>query len=151
MLAAQDRGEQIDRGAFETHVREAVREVVQKQASCGIDVVNDGEMSKISYSTYVKDRLTGFDDRTALSPSLRLDLPEFPGFAKRMGAVLRDFARPACTAPISYRGRADLERDIANLQAAVEGVNVTEVFMTAASPDVISLFLANQYYPTHEA
>ena len=89
MLEAQDRGEQIDRVAFEARVREAVKEVVQRQASCGIDVVNDGEMSKISYSTYVKDRLTGFDDRTAPSPSLRMDLPEFPGFAKRMGAVLR--------------------------------------------------------------
>jgi 5-methyltetrahydropteroyltriglutamate--homocysteine methyltransferase len=151
MLAAQDRGEQIDRVAFEARVREAVKEVVQRQTSCGIDVVNDGEMSKISYSTYVKDRLTGFDDRTALSPSLRLDLPEFPGFAKRVGAVLLDYARPACTGPISYRGQADVARDIANLQAAVEGAHVTEVFMTAASPGVISLFLANQYYPTHEA
>ena len=151
MLEAQDRGEQIDRVAFEARVREAVKEVVQRQASCGIDVVNDGEMSKISYSTYVKDRLTGFDDRTALSPSLRLDLPEFPGFAKRVGAVLLDYARPACTGPISYRGQADVARDIANLKAAVAGANVTEVFMTAASPGVISLFLANQYYPTHEA
>ena len=151
LLAAQDRGEQIDRVAFEARLREAVNEVVQRQASCGIDVINDGEMSKISYSTYVKDRLTGFDDRTALSPSLRLDIPEFPGFAKRVGALLLDYARPACTGPISYRGKADLERDIANLKAAVEGANVTEVFMTAASPGVISLFLANQYYPTHEA
>jgi 5-methyltetrahydropteroyltriglutamate--homocysteine methyltransferase len=151
MLEAQDRGEQIDRVAFEARVREAVNEVVQRQASCGIDVVNDGEMSKISYSTYVKDRLTGFDDRTTPSPSLRLDLPEFPGFAKRMGAVLLDYARPACTGPISYRGQADLERDIANLKAAIEGANITEVFMTAASPGVISLFLTNQYYPTHEA
>jgi len=151
LLEAQDRGEQIDRVAFEARVREAVKEVVQRQASCGIDVVNDGEMSKISYSTYVKDRLTGFDDRTALSPSLRLDIPEFPGFAKRVGALLLDYARPACTGPISYRGKADLERDITNLKAAVEGANVTEVFMTAASPGVISLFLANQYYPTHEA
>jgi|SRR2546421_13042905 5-methyltetrahydropteroyltriglutamate--homocysteine methyltransferase len=97
MLEAQDRGEQIDRVAFEARVREAVKEVVQRQASCGIDVVNDGEMSKISYSTYVKDRLTGFDDRTALSPSLRLDIPEFPGFAKRVGALLLDYARPEPT------------------------------------------------------
>src|SRR6266581_4617428 len=121
MLAAQDRGEHIDRVAFETRLRESVKEVVQRQASCGIDVVNDGEMSKISYSTYVKDRLTGFDDRTALSASMRLDLPEFPGFAKRVGALLLEYARPACTGPIRYRGKADLERDIANLQAAVEG------------------------------
>jgi 5-methyltetrahydropteroyltriglutamate--homocysteine methyltransferase len=151
ILEAQDRGEQIDRVAFEARVREAVKEVVQRQESCGIDVVNDGEMSKISYSTYVKDRLTGFDDRTALSASLRLEISEFPGFAKRVGAGLLDYARPACTGPISYRGKADLERDIANLKAAVKGANVTEVFMTAASPGVISLFLTNQYYPTHEA
>src|SRR5260221_12673154 len=147
MLYAKERGEQVDQVAFET----GVQAVVRQQAACGIDVVNDGEMSKISYSTYVKDRLTGFDDRTALSPSLRLDISEFPGFAKRVGALLLDYARPACTGPISYRGKADLERDIANLKAAVEGANVTEVFMTAASPGVISLFLANQYYPTHEA
>ena len=105
LLEAQDRGEQIDRVAFEARLREAVKEVVQRQASCGIDVINDGEMSKISYSTYVKDRLTGFDDRTALSPSLRLDLPEFPGFAKRMGAVLLDYARPACTVRLATGAR----------------------------------------------
>jgi 5-methyltetrahydropteroyltriglutamate--homocysteine methyltransferase len=151
LLEAQDRGEQIARAAFEARVREAVKEVVQRQAGCGIDVVDDGEMSKISYSIYVKDRLTGFDNRTALSPSLRLDLPEFPGFAKRVGALRLDYARPACSGPISYRGQVDLERDIANLKAAVEGAKVTEVFMTAATAGVFSLFLANQYYPTHQA
>src|SRR5258707_13004831 len=151
MLEAQDQGEQIDRVAFEARVREAVKEVVQRQASCGIDVVNDGEMSKISYNKYRKDRLTGFDARTALAASLRLAISEFRGFAKRVGALLLDYARPACTGPISYRGKADLERDIDNLKAAVEGANVTEVFMTAASPGVISLFLPNQYYPTHQA
>lgn len=108
-------------------------------------------MSKISYSTYVKDRLTGFDDRTAPSPPLQVGIPEFPGFAKRVGAMLVDYARPTCTGPIRYQGKADLERDIANLKAGLEEVNVTEAFMTAASPGVISLFLSNQYYPTHEA
>src|SRR5258708_13974312 len=95
MLEAQDRGEQIDRVAFEARVQEAVKEVVQRQASCGIDVGNDAEMSKISYSTYVKDRQTDFYDRTALSPSLPLNIPEFPAFAKRVGPFLLDFARPA--------------------------------------------------------
>jgi 5-methyltetrahydropteroyltriglutamate--homocysteine methyltransferase len=151
MLEAQDHGEQIDRAAFEARVREAVKEVVQLQASCGLDVVNDGEMSKISYSTYVKDRLTGFEDRTTPPTTLRADMSEFPGFAKRMGSILADYARPACTGPISYRGKVDLDRDIANLKAGLEGVNVTEAFMTAASPGVISLFLGNQYYPSHEA
>jgi len=148
MLEARDRGEQIDRGAFEARVREAVKEVVYKQASCGIDVVNDGEMSKISYSTYVKDRLTGFDGQSTLRLSPR-DLIDFPGYAKRRQAS--QIVRPACIGPISYQGKADLERDIANLKASLEGVNVAEAFMTAASPGVISLFLANQYYPTHEA
>ena len=144
-------GPQIDRVAFEARVPEEVKEVVLRQASCGIDVVNDGEMSKISYSTYVKDRLTDFDDQSARSASLRLDIAEFPGFAKQVGTLLVDYARPACTSPISNLGKAELDRDLANLKAAVEGANVTEVFMTAASPGVISLFLANQYYPTHEA
>jgi 5-methyltetrahydropteroyltriglutamate--homocysteine methyltransferase len=149
MLEAQDRGEPIDRGAFEARVREAVKEVVQRQANCGIDVVNDGEMSKISYSTYVKDRLTGFDGRSESQPILPQDLVEFPGYMKRRQTS--QITRPACTGPISYRGKADLERDIANFKASLEKVNVTEAFITAASPGVISLFLQNQYYPTHEA
>ncbi len=151
MLEAQDRGEPVDHAAFEALVREAVHAVIQRQASCGIDVVNDGEMSKISYSTYVKDRLTGFNGQSGPRLFSMQDLTEFPGYMKRRQTPISQVARPACTGSISYRGKADLERDIANLKTALEGVNVTEAFMTAASPGVISLFLENHYYPTHEA
>ncbi len=151
MLEARDRDEQIDRDVFEARVREAVKSVVQRQAACGIDVVNDGEMSKISYSTYVKDRLTGFGGRSERKASPPPDIADFPGFAKRLPGVRQRYTMPACNGPVSYRGKADVERDIANLKAALEGVNVTEAFMTAASPGIISFFLENQYYPTHEA
>jgi 5-methyltetrahydropteroyltriglutamate--homocysteine methyltransferase len=151
MLEAQDRGEPIDREAFEARVREAVKAVVQQQANCGIDVVNDGEMSKISYSTYVKDRLTGFGGRSERRRSVPPDIADFPGYARRLPMALPRYATPACNGPVSYRGQADVERDIANLKAALEGVRVTETFMTAASPGVIAFFLENQYYPTHEA
>src|SRR5712691_1982364 len=153
LLEAQDRGEQIDRVAFEARVREAVKEVVQRQADCGIDVVNDGEMSKISYSTYVKDRLTGFEGQSERKRSMPLDYADFPGYAKRVQMLVSSSpsAMPACNGPISYRGKDDVERDIENFKAALQDVKVTEAFMTAASPGVVSFFLENQYYPTHEA
>src|SRR5207244_4922441 len=147
MLEAQDRGEQIDRVAFEARVREAVKEVVQRQAACGIDVVNDGEMSKISYSTYVKDRLTGFEGTGPIKLGRSADLADFPEYAQRVFANFSEITGPACTGPIAYKGLAEVQRDIANLKAALQGVDVTEVFMTAASPGVISRFLENQYYP----
>jgi 5-methyltetrahydropteroyltriglutamate--homocysteine methyltransferase len=150
MLAAQDRGESIDRAAFEARVRAAVQEVVQRQVRCGIDVVNDGEMSKISYSTYVKDRLTGFDGQSAHPRTVPPDITDFPGFAGRFPATSQVSTTPVCNGPVSYRGQADVARDIANLADALAGVQVAEAFMTAASPGVIALFLENQYYPMHE-
>jgi len=151
MLAAQDRGEPIECTAFEARVRAAVQEVVQRQVRCGIDVVNDGEMSKISYSTYVKDRLTGFEGYSAQARTVPPDIADFPGYAGRLPAISQVSTMPACNGPVSYRGQADLARDLANLGDAVAGVQVAEAFMTAASPGVIALFLENQYYPMHEA
>jgi len=151
MLYAKERGEQVDQAAFETKVREAVQAVVRQQAARGIDVVNDGEMGKISYSTYVKDRLTGFEGTGRLQLGRSADLADFPEYAQRMFADISVIAGPACTGPITYKGLAELQRDIANLKAALQDVDVTEVFMTAASPGVISRFLENQYYPSHEA
>ena len=151
MLYAKERGEQVDQVAFETSVREAVQAVVRQQAACGIDVVNDGEMSKISYSTYVKDRLTGFEGTGLLKLGRSADLADFPEYAQRVFADFSEITGPACTGPITYKGLAEAQRDIANLKAALQGVDVTEVFMTAASPGVISRFLENQYYPSHEA
>jgi len=151
MLAARDRGEPIDRDAFEARVRAAVQEVVQQQARCGIDVVNDGEMSKISYSTYVKDRLTGFEGQSTQPRALPPDIADFPGFAARLPAISQVSTMPACNGPVRYRGQAEVARDLANLADALTGVQVAEAFLTAASPGVIALFLENHYYPTHEA
>ena len=125
MLYAKERGEQVDQVAFETKVQEAVQAVVRRQAACGIDVVNDGEMSKISYSTYVKDRLTGFEGTGRLKLGRSADLADFPEYAQRMFADISVIAGPACTGPITYKGLAEVQRDIANLKAALQGVDVT--------------------------
>ena len=117
------------------------------QAEVGVDVINDGEASKIGYSTYVRERLSGFSGK---GRGLTIwDLHDVPEFAQRSLAGL-DPQTPACTGPIVYQGRAALEEDIANLRTATEELTPTELFMTAASPGVISIFLENQYYSTDE-
>ena len=113
----------------------------------GVDVINDGEASKIGYSTYVRERLSGFSGK---GRGLTIwDLHDVPEFAQRSLAGL-DPQTPACTGPIVYQGRAALEEDIANLRTATEELTPTELFMTAASPGVISIYLENQYYSTDE-
>jgi 5-methyltetrahydropteroyltriglutamate--homocysteine methyltransferase len=148
MLYARDKGELQDQATFEQRVREATAEVVRKQVECGIDIVNDGEASKIGYSTYVKERLTGFGGEAG--PLRAADVLEFPEYARRVFRV-SGMKRPACTGPISYKDKAALQKDIENLKAALQGVQPEEVFMSAASPGVISLFLKNDYYPNHDA
>ncbi|HJY82707.1 MAG TPA: cobalamin-independent methionine synthase II family protein [Candidatus Binatia bacterium] len=148
LLYARDKGELQDQAAFETRVREATAEVVRKQIECGVDVVNDGEAGKVGYSTYVKDRLTGFEG--AAAPVRAADLLEFPAYARRALRANR-MQRPACTGPISYKDKEALQRDIENFKTALQGVEPEEAFLSAASPGVISLFLKNDYYPNHEA
>lgn len=131
-------------------IRAAVADVVRHQAEVGIDVVSDGEMSKIGYATYVKERLTGFDPTAEVPDGGGLaigDLDDYPGMAERSLAGL-DTETPTCTGPISYVGEADLALDLDNFQAAADGFAVTERFMNAASPGVISLYLPNKHYPT---
>jgi len=147
MLYAKDKGELQDQAAFEKHVSDAVVEVVQKQVECGVDVVNDGEAGKIGYSTYVKDRLTGFDGQAG--PLRAADMLDFPEYARRTSRVLAK--RPACTGPITYKDKDALQRELACFKAALQSVNPEEAFMSAASPGVISLFLKNEYYPNHQA
>jgi 5-methyltetrahydropteroyltriglutamate--homocysteine methyltransferase len=153
MLQKSESGEGFDAARFASRVTSAVAEIVRKQTETGVDIVNDGEMGKPSYSTYVKDRLSGFEG-SERSESLRAaDLAEFRNFARR-GATETGVAvmkRPACTGPISYRDRESVRFDLDNLQAAVAAANRTEAFMTAASPGVITFFLSNKHYPTHEA
>jgi len=153
VLQRKESGAAFDRSALATRAKSAVAEIVRKQIEAGVDIVNDGEMGKPSYSTYVKDRLSGFED-SEKSTSLRAtDLAEFRNFARRGAsetgvAVLK---RPACAGPVAYRDRDAVAVDLENLQAAVAAAHPVEAFMTAASPGVITFFLSNKYYPTHEA
>ena len=147
MLYAKDKGELQDHATFTRRVREATVEVVRKQVECGVDVLNDGESGKIGYSTYVKDRLTGFEGEAG--PVRAADVLDFPEYARRVYRVTAQ--RPACTGPITYRDTAALRHDIDTFKAALQGVAPEEIFLTAASPGVISLFLKNDYYPNHQA
>lgn len=148
MLYAKDSGEPQDQAVFAARVRAAVVEVVRKQIESGVDIVNDGEVSKVGYSTYVKDRLSGFEGEA--SPLVAADLLEFPEYARRVFRA-NTMKRPACTGPITYKDKEALQKDLDNFTAALQGVAPEEAFLSAASPGVISLFLKNEYYPNHDA
>jgi 5-methyltetrahydropteroyltriglutamate--homocysteine methyltransferase len=136
-----------DAEALPGAVRAAVAEVVGSQVKSRVDVVNDGEASKIGYATYVRERLTGFDGEGQMPAPT--DLLEFPELIERVFAEL-SFGTPACTGPIEYVGADAVQTDIANLKAALDGQPHEDAFMSAASPGVISLFLPNQHYTTHD-
>lgn len=150
LLFADESGEPVDKAALKERVRSVVAESVQQQLQSGVDVVSDGEMSKVSYSTYVNARLTGFEGHVHVPRRPRPDAAAFPRYAEwdaqqQPGAAR--IKRFACMGPVKYVGRAQLDTDIQNLKAAVAGSPSTEAFMTAASPGVISQFQPNQYYP----
>jgi 5-methyltetrahydropteroyltriglutamate--homocysteine methyltransferase len=126
-----------------------VREVVQTQVRHGLDVVNDGEVGKVGYATYIKDRLTGFEGQSQARPT-PLEWQEFPEFFSRR-APEPAVQTPACSAPITWRGDAEIRRDIDRLTAAVEAAQPTEAFMTSISPGGIWYILPNAYYPSDEA
>jgi 5-methyltetrahydropteroyltriglutamate--homocysteine methyltransferase len=137
------------RSATDEELRRAVAATVRRQLEAGLDVVNDGEMSKPSYSTYVTGRLLGFAEgqreTRVLPESVR-----FPEYFARLSAQLRRaMTNPVCTGPVSYHDHAAVVRDIDNLLAA--GSGATEMFMTAASPGVIAQFMVNRYYDSHES
>ena len=149
MMYANESGVPVDRAALAARVREAVAEVVKKQLEAGIDLVNDGEMSKPSYATYIKDRLAGFGGTG--NTFVYQDLAQFPRLEKR---VFGDPGRsrrktPACNGPISVRDAEAARTDTDNLNAAIKGTGA-EPFMSAASPGVISLFFRNDHYKDHE-
>ena len=152
LYAAEADGTTIDRAALDTRARTAVAETVQQQLDVGLDVVNDGEMSKVSYSTYVGGRLTGFDSSVQVQRYPRADAAAFPRYAewnaKQQQGAAR-IRRVACTGPVAYVGHAQLQTDLENLKSALPAGS--EAFMTAASPGVISWFQPNQYYATEEA
>ena len=146
-LEAQDAGTTPDPVAFNARVRSAVAEAVRQQVEAGVDIVNDGEQGKVSYSTYVQHRLTGFGGQSQVP--VRADWADFPESVERYGRSTG--TRPACIGPVAWKDKAAVQQDIANLQAAVAGVQPAEVFMTAASPGVIAHFLRNEYYPSRDA
>jgi 5-methyltetrahydropteroyltriglutamate--homocysteine methyltransferase len=150
MMYAKEEGVPVDPAALGARVRKAVAEVVKKQAEAGIDLINDGEMSKPSYATYIKDRLNGFGGTG--NTFVYQDLADFPKLAQR---VFGDPGRsrrktPACNAPISVRDPDAARADVTNLAAALKAVNAAEGFMSAASPGVVSLFFRNDHYKDHE-
>ncbi len=150
-MFAREEGVPVDGPALAARIRAAVAEVVRRQVDAGIAVVNDGEVSKPSYATYVKDRLSGFDG-TSQALQYR-DLVDFPEMAKRVfGDPGRSRRRtPACTGPIGVRDPAAAQTDVDNLKAATAAVTVDDVFVSAASPGVISLFFRDDHYGSHEA
>jgi 5-methyltetrahydropteroyltriglutamate--homocysteine methyltransferase len=151
LLFAQDRGDAIESTPIDHALEHAVEEVVGRQRDAGIDVVSDGEMSKISYATYIRHRLTGFEgDSERPTPQ---DLDDFPRFRDQLVSEGHSptYRRPVCTGPIGVKDCAPLVRDIARLQRALNGSSAVGGFMTAVSPGTVGVFHPNQYYRTHEA
>lgn len=151
MMYAKEEGVPVDKAGLAARVRSAVAEVVEKQAKAGVDIINDGEMSKPSYATYIKDRLAGFGGSG--NTFVYQDLAEFPALQQR---VFGDPGRsrrktPACNAAITVSDKGAAQADVDNLLAARQNVKSVATFMSAASPGVISLFFRNEHYRSHEA
>ena len=149
-IFARENEKPYDASQFNDCMTAACGETVRRQVEAGIDIVSDGETSKISYATYVKDRYTGFSgDSPRNAPG---DLKLFPGFLKRLAddGGTPQYARPMCTGPVVSKGQDELNADIANLISAMATHGAKRGFMNAASPGVISLFLQNEYYPSRE-
>jgi 5-methyltetrahydropteroyltriglutamate--homocysteine methyltransferase len=150
MLVAFDAGNLSGLDALAARTTAAVKEVVEEQRRAGLNVINDGEMGKVGYSTYVKHRLTGFGGQSG--QVARGEAKDFPEWNERGRGTLPVMQRPACDGPIEWKDFAAVERDIADLKGALATAGpVEEAFMTAASPGVIAIFLANNYFPSREA
>ena len=150
LLEGRDQREARSDPGFQARVGSAVKEIVRKQVEAGVSVVNDGEMSKVGYSTYLTDRVTGFSEQSRQLPN-QVEFGHFPDYYQAHGTPGAAVKRAVCVGPIEWQGDAQVQQDVANLKAAVEGADVAEAFMTAASPGVVWQFLLNDYYPTHEA
>ena len=151
LVFARERGEPVDQSTFDDVMLTAVDAVVARQVAAGIDLVSDGEMSKISYATYIKDRVTGFDGDSPRTPPA--DLEEFPAFLARQakGGGTPTYRRPRCVGAVAPKTLAPLEADLAHLAAGVAAHRPGGAFMNAASPGVIALFQPNEYYPDEDS
>jgi 5-methyltetrahydropteroyltriglutamate--homocysteine methyltransferase len=151
VLFGRERGDIADPAAAAAVIRDAVAEVVERQVRTGIDVVSDGETSKISYATYIADRFAGFGGDTPREPGQ--DLVEFPRFMAKLAAsgATAKYRRPRCVGEIALKDSRPLETDLANFRRAVDAAKPGEAFMNAASPGVLALFQPNDWYPTQDA
>ena len=151
LVFARERGEPVDQSTFDDVMLTAVDAVVARQVATGIDLVSDGEMSKISYATYIKDRVTGFDGDSPRTPPA--DLEEFPAFLARQakGGGTPTYRRPRCVGAVAPKTLAPLEADLAHLAAGVAAHRPGGAFMNAASPGVIALFQPNEYYSDEDS
>ena len=150
LLFKKDKGEKIDINHFDEVVKRDVRKIVKRQKDLGIDFVSDGEMSKISYATYVKDRLDGFSGESERKAPK--DLDDFPSFKERIARSggTPTYTRPCCTSELKIKDTLSLTKDINNFKSALEENNHKQAFMNAASPGVISAFLPNKYYKNND-
>jgi 5-methyltetrahydropteroyltriglutamate--homocysteine methyltransferase len=155
LVLAQEKGSTIDAGAFEQEVAKAVDGVVAQQVACGVDIVSDGEMSKPSYATYIKNRVDGIqgDPRAAekgRDMMVSRDLVAHPDYAARMRNNFSAMQFPGCVAPLRYHDTSALKRDLANLKSASAKAKATESFMTAASPGILTRHIVNLHYATED-
>jgi 5-methyltetrahydropteroyltriglutamate--homocysteine methyltransferase len=150
LLFAQDRGDDFDEGKFNETMRRSVADAVNRQAECGIDIVSDGETSKISYATYIRHRLTGFEgDSARPTPQDLDDFPEYRDCLVKAGHSAT-YKRPVCRGPIKVKNLKPVEQDIAHMKEALSKAKVVEGFLNSVSPGTIAVFQPNEYYPSHE-
>jgi 5-methyltetrahydropteroyltriglutamate--homocysteine methyltransferase len=155
LILTRETGGAVDAASFEAEAAKAVEDVVGKQVAAGIDIVSDGEMSKPSYTTYIRHRVSGIepDPRAAQKGRdimIGRDLLEHPDFAQQRGNF-SDVPFPGCVGELRYKDRVPLERDLAHLKAAADKWHPTEVFMTAPSPGILTRFIINLHYPSEDA
>ena len=152
LLVKKDQEQPYDHAEFDRQVAQAVRDIVARQVAIGIDVVSDGEASKIGYATYIKDRLTGFGGEVFV-PKPQRDLADYPEFRARMIQFTgpQVFRRLCCVGDVRLRDAHAVQADIAHFRAAIEHSSPVDAFMPAASPGVVSAFQPNRHYPTHTA
>ena len=150
MLLKKDHGEAYDPAKYDHVIAEAVAALVRRQVEAGVDIPSDGEASKVSYSTYMMDRLTGFGGDN--QRKVALDLAPYPEFREKMSRMtgVQEFRRASCIGPVAVKDLGPLKVDIDNMLAAMKASGVTEGFMNSASPGLIPAFQPNQYYKTHE-
>ena len=151
VLFAREAGTVTNHAAARDVITDAVAEVVRRQVAAGVDIVSDGEMSKISYATYIADRFSGFGGDTPREPGQ--DLVEFPRLLEKLAKLgsTAKYRRPRCVGEIHVKDTRPLQEDLRNFDLAVRAGNPVDAFLNAAAPGVLALFQPNDFYPTADA